>query len=518
VTGPKFSPRRATHNHYVPNTIELTTSGEVSTLTGGTLATSTYAEACRLIRVDGIFRVAVDPYGDRMDLLQTNSDASGNVQGLPTVPPATAAALIPSSFRYAGPGGFVLTYMANRFVTPGSSTTAATYNNASLGGTPALPLRPDLITIRKDDVIQRWHHLRGLYVDFLEADAVSRINTAKAECEAANAEASGSCDLTSKILPLVPFTSINLTEIAEWRVFRQTQTGNNNNISFTTPYFEDDDYTHLFTANNDFLASLTETNPVRGAVETGVRLPTSNCSGQTCTPIEVRPKVHAQMFYSNSGLALLAEPVHLDEVIRSDVQNYYLRDGNPDANAGSFKITIPKVTNQNPNGYTFSASTAAYPKFSGTPTVRCSFATKGGAKPNPFTCVTKGLNNPLALTAAKYNYQEARSVTGSLSCTSPDGPAITRTGTYTANFCRNFQVTSVNPLAGRTITVGAAQNDGAMNETTRIDIAPLTNGDSYTLNLQPQPLGDMGTQVDSICTYITVSGSPVYTIVPGNCP
>ncbi|MDQ3524187.1 MAG: type IV pilus modification protein PilV, partial [Chloroflexota bacterium] len=262
AVGPKFSPFIATHPHFAPDAVNVTTTGMDTTLSTSTpvavnpVTSGRYAEACRNIRVDGIFRVAADAYASRVDLLQTNTNVSGQIQGLPTLPAATASAPIQSTYNYAGPMGFVLSYMKGRFVDPSSTTTVATYNNQSLGITPtAGSLHPNEIQIGKSETISRWGHLRGLYIDYLEPVAVARLNAAKVSCAAANAAQAGSCDQSTKVLSMLPFTSVNLTELGEWRAFRQTQSGNNNNISFAAPYYEDDNYDHLFTANNDFLTS-----------------------------------------------------------------------------------------------------------------------------------------------------------------------------------------------------------------------------------------------------------------------
>ncbi len=345
---------------------------------------------------------------------------------------------------------------------------------------------------------------------------MARLNAAKVACAAANAALGGSCDLSTKVLSMLPFTSVNLTELAEWRAFRQTQSGNNNNISFAAPYYEDDNYDHLFTANNDFLTSFdpefVNAPPVRGAIEAGYRLPYQNCSGGKCTDIVVAPRISAEIYRSNSGLAVLDGPVNAEnETIRRDVQNFLLNEGQPDAASGSYKIQIPVGS----TGYTFSGSTSSYPKFtSASITSRCSYATKnsgGNKKPNPFTCVSRGLGVPTAVTTisiTKYNYQTTGSV--SLSCSGSEG---SKTFTGTGAVCPNFQLASVtsSPLRVTTITPPSTAADGTLNETTAVSVIGLANNDSFVFNLVRQAGPDKPAQ----CTYEMVGTTPVFTT---SCP
>ena len=67
-TGAKFDPWRTSHNHYK---VDADTG-----LLGSVVTSGTYDEACRLIRVDGFFRVAADFRRDHMGLLETNNSGT----------------------------------------------------------------------------------------------------------------------------------------------------------------------------------------------------------------------------------------------------------------------------------------------------------------------------------------------------------------------------------------------------------------------------------------------------------
>jgi type IV pilus modification protein PilV len=546
IAGAKFSPRRGSHTHFaldgvtesttfdsngIPTTTvaaEAGSQGQPVTAAGGR-----YLEACRIIRVDGIFRVAADAFNDHTDLIQTNTD-SGNVQGSPTLPAALSTESILSTFNYAASSGFVLTYMANRFVSNGTALNQASYNTASNGGEPtANSLHPATITMSKSDIINRWLHLRGLYVDYLEPVAVTRINQAKATCNAANTPTPGVCDMSATVLALLPFTSINITEVANWRAIRQTLSGNGtsgNPYTLSTPYLDDTSYDHTYVANNDFLTSITDTNPVRGATTPGYNVPYRTQTNGGGSDLAVAPRVSGEIYSGNSGLALLLDPVNPDEAVKKDVQAFSMTSGNPGASSGSFQVVFPIATQQNPNQYTFSLSSAGYPKItSPSPSVRCSFSTRNGGnpkKPNPFTCVSRSIGTGMAMSITNYNYQSTDSVTaGTLTCTNTDGSGSTATytGPYTRTMCKNYVMGAVTSNPNRTInpnppTAASSTllNEGLLTETAILNVASpgVANGDVYTVPLAPQT----ATYALPTCRYTVVNGTNTFDIAQNGCP
>ena len=62
-------------------------------------------------------------------------------------------------------------------------------------------------------------HSRGLLIDYLGTDGIAAIAQAKADCATLNAIVANSCPdatLQTNVLKLLPFTSINATELAKW--------------------------------------------------------------------------------------------------------------------------------------------------------------------------------------------------------------------------------------------------------------------------------------------------------------
>ena len=82
---------------------------------------------------------------------------------------------------------------------------------------------PALVTIGAvSNSDYRYLHARGLYVDYLEKEATDAITAAKATTSCNTATTSpvrtAAESLSLCVLKLLPFTSINLTEIADWRL------------------------------------------------------------------------------------------------------------------------------------------------------------------------------------------------------------------------------------------------------------------------------------------------------------
>ncbi|MDQ3288024.1 MAG: prepilin-type N-terminal cleavage/methylation domain-containing protein [Pseudomonadota bacterium] len=158
-------------------------------------STANYFNACRVIRVDGMWRTAADMYSRQLGLLETQPENSVLAKtGLPTSA-ATAAYTI-----------FVKSYMAQY----DGSTGAAPTNAFSLFDATSGLNEPALVPIAAPSTTDfRYLHARGLYVDYLEAKARKKLQKQVADCPAGTAP-------EDCVMPYLPFTSANLTEIATW--------------------------------------------------------------------------------------------------------------------------------------------------------------------------------------------------------------------------------------------------------------------------------------------------------------
>lgn len=165
-----------------------------------------YIDACRVIRVDGFWRVAADTYSRHLGLLPTTAVAGVDAK----------SGAIPDSVRDSY-GAFVKTYAARY-----SGTTAGGSGDAPAGAdgdfnAASLSLNATAIVVDPPNRTNDWRylHARGLYIDHLEADARKRLADVLADTDTG-----GACPtdrpLYDCILPYLPFTTINMTELAKW--------------------------------------------------------------------------------------------------------------------------------------------------------------------------------------------------------------------------------------------------------------------------------------------------------------
>ena len=445
VEGARFDPRNSAHTMHQFYNASTGTLGTAS-------ATGTYTEACRLIRVDGIFRVAADAYNDYMNLLETDND-----------PGTTISDYVPTDAATASYQGFVLQYLDDKFVAGSESTyntvldpegeaVLALETSKNLNA-PTDPILIDRPATSSGSSTLKWLHDRGLYIDYLEDEAIQAVNEAKAECEGAGATPTAA-ELRTCVLKVLPFTTINLTELATW----SPQVG-----------------TQIVVANNDFRTTLTSDVPVRGKV-----VPGSKPSPSTIT------NAVATMGRSNSGLAVLKGPIDTGDASSWSDEQPFQPDGawdSEDGGAGSggtYTITL--------SNYAF---TNVYPTFSVSPSATCNPASSGTTRPNPFTCTSQQMSNAQSVTVANYNYQINGTSSAALYCTGGSGNKLYPGSSYTTKTCRNYAVTAVSPSGTWSVS-----NDGSTRETTTIAFpAPAASGFGITF-------GDpVVTEQTPVCTY-----------------
>jgi prepilin-type N-terminal cleavage/methylation domain-containing protein len=515
--GPRFDPRRTSHVHYSHDTSD-------QLVAGGT----TYEESCRLIRVDGVYRVTADAFTDQVNLLETRNDGTST----PFVPTTQAAGNYQS---------FALRYLDARIVNNGNT---ATYNVAP-GATavasledpqpPSSPSRsinqPALVPISSGE--QKWMHLRGLYVDYIEPQVIQSILVAKAEC--ASDTATGGCagSLAKKeaaVLRLVPFTSINLTEIGSWSPAHPAAAGGqdvlvyNNLLKCTVPAADGGPAAGCTTVVNGVTQNIDPARPVRGLVQ---KINASATAGN-------RPIVTATAYGSNSQLATATRTIDPDEgTALTDSQTFLIAGASGGGtNAASYKVAIlgnyPLSSGAQPVIDTSPASSYVY-----------SSTTVGGyAPPNPATVTPNPVMFGVPVTLLLRNYNYALTTYGqaaSVVCTGPSGnKTLTPTSTNT-NFllnaqttCKNYVVTGVTlnnvavpgpfPIAS-TRTPGAP--DGSLTEYTTLSLPAVNVNDVVGIT--------MGSQADTLpaptCTYVASDltgagnwkGSATPMVIPGPC-
>lgn len=468
VKGAKFDPRRTAHTQhqfYDPSTGQLGDLG----------STGEYTEACRLIRVDGIFRVAADMYNDYMNLLQTDNGASDAVSNY--VPTAAAT----TNYQ-----NFVLAYLDTKFV-DGTSTTYNTVMDPAgstvtgLESTHSInaPTSPILIARpTTSSGAEKWLHDRGLYIDYLEDEAKQAVIDAKNDCMGTAGADPTEEQLRTCVLKVLPFTTINLTELADWTPASGSQ---------------------IVVSNNDFRTTLDSQAPVRGKV-----VPGSKPSPSTVT------NAIALIRKSNSGVAVMQGGIDTDdETVLSDSQPFQ-PDGSwsdSDTNAGSggtFTIRLDSYGFNNVN-----------PTFSVAPIATCNPATSGTTQPNPFTCTTQYIGSTQALTIANYNYQINGTSSAVLSCSGSGGARNYPGSSYTTKTCRNYDVSSVTLNGTAVSATPTVTSSGSVQETTTINLPAVAQGGAVVITF--------GTPADTtqtaVCTY-NGNGNNLnqYNITVADCP
>jgi type II secretory pathway pseudopilin PulG len=488
----KFDPRNPNHSagHYLVDASgNLVGSGP----SNGPRTSGKYTEACRVIRVGGLYRVAADSYNDYQNFLATKNDSS-------------TTAYLPTATATTNYQNFVKGYLDQRIVNQG---TQANWNNVLPISAPAsvtslesansvYRTQPNTITYQKNDPA-KWLHLRGLYVDYLEPKALQAIADAKSGCTAAGGGAPSASDLETCVLKVLPFTSINLTELGNYTPLSGTQ---------------------IVVANNNFADTLSSTAPVRGKVTLG----SAPVNGQTTN-------AYAILRRSNSGLTTLLGGIDTEDAGTSPPATWtatqpYTPQGNGSGGGGTggaFTTTL----------YVGSGTGTAYPFASNilTPYVNSSLTgvTCNGTG-NPITCTSaSSLGGSQTITVGNYNYQVNGTSSAALTCTNGLGGTMAYSGAaYQTKTCRNYAVSSV-ALNGTQVVAGPISpngTDGLKNESTSFSISSpaINNTDVLRINFStpvdtPQPL---------TCTYTTVTHcnngghncttSTVFTVTADDCP
>jgi prepilin-type N-terminal cleavage/methylation domain-containing protein len=152
----------------------------------------TYLDACRLIRTDGLWRVAADMNSEQMGLIATTVKGFATSS---TPDPASAAAY----------EDFVIDYLGQRLDNILNSAAVPVANTVFASHGLNDPATIDITTVAGT---YRYLHSRGLYLDHLEASALAKLQSVNSSCAAAN--------YPQCLLPYLPFNTINVTELANW--------------------------------------------------------------------------------------------------------------------------------------------------------------------------------------------------------------------------------------------------------------------------------------------------------------
>lgn len=298
---PRVSPYRNTHDHYgfgADGNVDLSkkvTSGE-------------YAEACRMIRVSGIWRVASDFRLEQMGLLQTTTDAAGRQVALPA----------PSSTAITNYEGFAKQLLRARAIPPRAKSPLTQTAIEALAENNNLN-DPSVVAITPQSTDKRFLHDRGLYFDHLEEPAINFITAQLDTCT--------NPDKLVCILAFLPFVSINTTEIAPWNTSDNLQL-----VVLGQPGF----------GNTDGCA--VKLSPTVTVVAPGCVYPAG--TDPKSHPDGTRASALVQMSRSNRGLVALSfpgagvDPADRDEVLADSQLFRFAKDGAVDSDGDGHPDTF----------------------------------------------------------------------------------------------------------------------------------------------------------------------------------
>jgi type IV pilus modification protein PilV len=436
ITGAKFDPWREDHVHYV----ERADAGDEFVKVGD--GSTQYMEACRLIRVDGIFRVAADLNDEYFNLLETQNDGSDTEY-------------VPTDTATANYQALVLAYLDEKVV---NNDDDDTYNDelsssdvATLEGKYSIN-DPSSIDLDREEVTSgshKWLHSRGLYIDYLESSAKQAIEDAKDDCE------TNSCDedaLRTAVLKVLPFTSINLTEISNW-----------------SPTSSDD--AAVAVSDDSFATAYSSDSPVRGYVTPGSGL------GEDATNQDARTEI----LKSTSGLQVrfdlpIDEEENADGQSDFDTQTFAIAksDGSGSGVAGNVSVYF--------GDYDYEDNAYTTPQVAGTYLTNCGAGKKNS---NSASCDISALGSAVKFTISDYNYLNSDFIgyTFDNSCTHSGGTESPKSYTTVSGDglkqCIYQQITGVSSSRGSAVIGSLSRsNENNLTETTSFEVNPV--GDSGT--------------------------------------
>ena len=401
----KFDPVRAGgYQHY-----------NASLTAVGTSNGTQYVEACRLVRVDGFWRTASDMYAKHFGLI--NTTAVANVPAKSGAPDPAAVTAYQS---------FVKTYLSNYLGAPANVSDAA--SGGQVSGTINIASPPP--------VDERYLHARGLYVDFLNQAARNRITKAllRANCPGA--------DQTECILPFLPFTTINTTELSYWEP-RVSGVRNINTLTVAT----------------GSALVFNPLQPTRG--RTNAKSTAANGSRSDATAVITR---------SNAGVAI-ANPVDLDDQAASanDKQEFLVaRSAVGTGQAFTVRLAgLPQTADLS----TTNDPAVAWTNGTGNANCNVGFAAPTDKDPNDYACDTFGTLE-IATTVRIASYFREYTVDQSMTamCGSQTATATVARPTFS-----NYAVSSASVGGSAALTL-AVSSDAKRGEYTDAAFASVASG------------------------------------------
>ena len=417
-TGIKFDPESLVYTKYDRDT-------DGSLVLSTSTPNQTYVESCRIVRTGGLWRTTADMYARQFGLLETSASATGVAakNGLPTGTAVTAYT------------GFVKGYLANY---DGSVATPPAPGGKSaqtiFQETTALQAPAKITIAQASNTDERYMHARGLYVDYLESDAMAAIAKARAKCPTGTL-------VEECILPNLPFTTINLTEMAQW-----------------TPTPAPDN--KVLSVNSGSLLKFNVTQPFGGRTR-GIG------AGEATN--------HSELRKSNSGVAASddipgATDLNGDELVFDDGQLFEVL-GASSGGSDRFWVNIPSAS---------SVTTVNYFAIGTTDEGGCFGNTR---QPTKYDCATASvMPKDIDITVGSYNREQTLRTEMQYTCTVSGS---TEQKYVTANVDRpvlqNYAVTAVT--GGTSVTINPAIHDNFADERTVVRVNGVAKDSTIQVTL-----------------------------------
>lgn len=412
TAGIKYDPEATVYTKYDKGASGLIPSNETPN--------RTYVESCRIVRTGGLWRTTADMYARQFGLLETTPSTSG----------VAAKNGLPSDGAVSAYTAFVKGYLGNY---DGLSATPPL-----VGGKTPQKIFEDNTALQAATIIidqpstrdERYLHARGLYVDYLEEDARKAI----AKCVGD--------DKVECILARLPFTTINLTEMAEW-----------------TPIPEPDN--KVLSVNSGSLLQFNVTQPFGGRTR-GIG------EGEATNQSELRK--------SNSGVAASddipgATDLNGDELPFQDGQAFEVGGATTGGGSDRFWVNIPSASSVTAVFYFVTGSTDEGGCF-------------GNRKlPTKYDCATEStMPKDVDITVGSYNREQTLPTSMTHICT-VSGSTEQRSVTASVDkpVLQNYAVTTVS--GGSSVTINPAIHDTFADERTVIRVNGVAKDSTIEVTL-----------------------------------
>ena len=401
----------------------------------GNTSNATYVDACRVIRVDGLWRTAADMYNRQYGYLETQTNSYQADNGLPT----TAATNYYTQFVK----DYLSQYDGSVATAPAGAQTMYDTTSRNLNAPASIDIA------QSTDTKSRFVHARGLYVDYLEKQARDTLANALSKRRAKGECLAGSAELPDCVLPYLPFSTVNVTEFADY-------SSSNQGI--------------VYVHTGGFLPWSSTNLPSRGATEAKG---TGTANNQS-TLLRSNSGLAATETLANGGIPGPVDKLG-DDAYGSDAQVFTV-GGSAPSGSDSFYIRASGLATSSP-GYTAVIGSATKICVTSGSDYVCSPAntTLPGSGSLTVSNYWKELDAANSGTTASVTFQASVCTATYDHGTQSPLPVFTDTNfTVAIPIFKNYRISSAAIGSGSgTISMGSLSNDNTINETQVINIGSI---------------------------------------------